>query len=190
MIYDKRNRENINKLAPNTKIAALQWYEWCIKNKIEILIYETIRTLEKQKEYVKAGSSQTLKSYHLVGQALDFVPVDAKGNCIWNGYKNSTIQKAVKEAKRVGFSWGGDWTKFVDSPHLEFKYKGYGTDTKVSITTPIQVSNKFTSIVDYLKSKKLNSSYAARSVLAAKHGIKDYRGTALQNTRLLALIQK
>lgn len=190
MIYDKRNRENISKLAPNTRKAALQWYEYCVKNKIEILIYETIRTLDKQREYMKAGSSQTLRSYHLVGQALDFVPVNSKGDCIWNGYNAPNIKIAVKEAKRIGFSWGGDWTKFVDSPHLEFKYIGYGKDKETANTPVNKPVNNYTSIVDYLKSKKLNSSYAARSLLAAKHGISKYRGTAAQNMELLNILQK
>ncbi|WP_221639481.1 N-acetylmuramoyl-L-alanine amidase [Listeria booriae] len=41
------------------------------------------------------------------------------------------------------------------------------------------------SIVDYLNSKGQNSSFAARKVLAAKHGIANYTGTAAQNTALL-----
>lgn len=129
MIYDKRNRDNLSKLADNTKVAALKWYEYCVSNKIEILIYETIRSLTTQKQYVAKGASQTLKSYHIVGQALDFVPVDSKGNTLWSGYSASNIQKAVKYAKQLGFEWGGDWKSFVDKPHLQFNYKGYGTDT-------------------------------------------------------------
>lgn len=129
MIYDKRNRENISKLANNTKRKALQWYEYCVKNNIEILIYETIRTKEKQREYVKKGVSKTMKSYHLVGQALDFVPVDKKGNPLWNGYDLPKVKKAIQYAKQLGFTWGGDWKGFVDKPHLQYEYKGYGTDT-------------------------------------------------------------
>ena len=78
---------------------------------------------------MKKGVSQTMKSYHLVGQALDFVPVDSKGNALWNGYYAKDIQKAIKEAKRLGFEWGGDWKGFKDEPHLQYNYKGYGTDT-------------------------------------------------------------
>ena len=129
MIYDKRNRENLSKLADNTRKKALQWYEYCVKNNIEILIYETIRTKEKQMEYVKKGASKTMKSYHLVGQALDFVPVDKQGNALWNGYDLPHIKKAIQYAKQLGFTWGGDWKGFVDKPHLQYEYKGYGTDT-------------------------------------------------------------
>jgi len=129
MIYDKRNRNNLNKLADNTKVAAYKWYQYCIDNQIQVLIYETIRTLETQKQNVAKGVSQTLKSYHIIGQALDFVPVDSKGNTLWNGYGSSNIQKAIKYAKQLGFEWGGDWKSFVDKPHLQFNFRGYGTDT-------------------------------------------------------------
>jgi len=52
MIYDKRNRENLNKLADNTKNLAYKWYQYCISNGIEVLIYETIRSVEQQKTNV------------------------------------------------------------------------------------------------------------------------------------------
>ena len=194
MIYDTRNMNNINKLADNTKRAALAWYVWCKENKVEILIYDTLRSPEKQKENIQNGSSQTMRSYHLVGQALDFVPVDAQGRCLWDGYNKPLIQKAIKKAKEIGFKWGGDWTSFRDSPHLEFWYKGYGTDTfnkqqvnYIHVSTPQPV--KYTSIVDYLKSKGMNASFAARQQLAKRYGINDYRGTAAQNTLLLQKLQ-
>lgn len=127
--YDERNRGNLEKLANHTKAAALKFYDYCIKNNINVLIYETIRTVEKQKQYVASGASKTMKSYHLVGQALDFVPVNDKGQCLWGGYDAPEIRKAVAYAKSLGFTWGGDWTSFIDKPHLQFNYKGYGTDT-------------------------------------------------------------
>ncbi|MBT2736173.1 M15 family metallopeptidase [Bacillus sp. ISL-7] len=127
MIYDKRNLSNIEKLADNTKIAALKWHDYLVKNNIDILIYSTIRTVDEQRANVKKGVSQTMKSYHIVGQALDFVPV-VKGQPKWDGYNDSNIKEAIAEAKRLGFEWGGDWKSFVDQPHLQYNYKGYGTD--------------------------------------------------------------
>lgn len=153
MIYDKRNRDNLAKLGDNTKVAALKWYNYCVDNNIEILIYETIRTLEQQKQNVANGASQTLKSYHLVGQALDFVPVDSKGNTLWNGYGTAAIQNAVKYAKSIGFEWGGDWKSFVDKPHLQYNYKGYGTDTfgKITVAKDELTMSQYTEILAKLK---------------------------------------
>lgn len=130
MIYETRNLTNINKMSPHSRMAALDWYAAVKKEKIEILVYETVRSIEKQKENVANGASQTMKSYHLVGQALDFVLVDTKGTALWNGanYKNVKGKKVIELAKKFGFEWGGDWKTFKDMPHLQFRYKGYGTD--------------------------------------------------------------
>ncbi|HHW38714.1 MAG TPA: M15 family metallopeptidase [Bacillales bacterium] len=129
LTYYKRNLDNINKLADHTKILALKWHDYLVKNDINILIYETIRSVETQRENVRKGASKTMKSYHLVGQALDFVPVNSKGQSDWNGYNQPKIKQAIMEAKKLGFEWGGDWKSFIDKPHLQFNHKGYGTDT-------------------------------------------------------------
>ncbi len=47
-----RNRSNLDKLAINTKKVSLKWYEYCVENRINILIYETIRTAATQQEVV------------------------------------------------------------------------------------------------------------------------------------------
>lgn len=49
---------------------------------------------------------------------------------------------------------------------------------------------KTKSVVDYLKSIGQDSSYANRSKLAAKHGIKNYKGTGKQNEQLLNKLRK
>jgi peptidoglycan L-alanyl-D-glutamate endopeptidase CwlK len=69
-------------LGTNTKAAPLKWYEFCEQKNNNILVYETIRTSEKLRDYVAFGASQNMKSYHLVGQALYFVPVECKGKTI------------------------------------------------------------------------------------------------------------
>ncbi|GIN59256.1 hypothetical protein J8TS2_35750 [Lederbergia ruris] len=48
-----------------------------------------------------------------------------------------------------------------------------------------KASTKTNSIVDYLKAKKMDSSFANRAKLAAEYGIKGYSGTAKQNLDLL-----
>jgi peptidoglycan LD-endopeptidase CwlK len=128
LTYHSRNLAAIAQLADRTKAAALHWHDYCEQNNINVLITETIRTEEQQRADVKKGVSQTMKSYHLVGQALDFVPI-VNGKTDWGAYNNSDVQKAIAYAKTLGFEWGGDWHSFVDKPHLQFNFKGYGTDT-------------------------------------------------------------
>lgn len=136
MYYDKRNHAALAELAPNTKAAANKWYDYLAKNKIEVLIYDARRTEAEQRANVNSGASQTMKSYHIVGQAIDFVPASSNGKVDWGGYSRADIKKAVAEAKRLGFEWGGDWSNFVDKPHLQYNYRGYGTDNTLSVSTP------------------------------------------------------
>ncbi|MGG1455585.1 M15 family metallopeptidase [Bacillus subtilis] len=156
MYYYTRNMDNINKLADNTKAAAKKLLAYAEKNKIGVLIYETIRTEAQQRQNVNKGVSQTMKSYHLVGQALDFVPTGgySKSDTKWNGYGAADIKKFIAYAKSIGFEWGGDWKGFVDQPHLQFNYKGYGTDTfgKKASSAPVKASKPSKSTNSGIKS--------------------------------------
>lgn len=146
MIYNTRNLATISTLADNTRKATEKLYDYAKKIGFEILIYEGIRTVAQQQQNVKNGKSKTMKSYHLVGQAFDYVPVDAKGNALWSvgAYVSPKGLQFIKHAKSLGFTWGGDWDNdgdwrdetFLDSPHFQFNYKGYGTDTLPGKTTP------------------------------------------------------
>ncbi|HCW3157744.1 TPA: M15 family metallopeptidase [Listeria monocytogenes] len=193
--YYSRSLENVNKLADNTKAAARKLLDWAENSGIEVLIYETIRTKEQQSANVASGASQTMRSYHLVGQALDFVM--AKGKTVnWGGYRSANAKKFIAKAKALGFTWGGDWDGFVDNPHLQFEYKGYGTDTfgkgAASANVPAKPntqSNSSLGLVDYMNMNKLDSSFANRKKLASSYGIKNYSGTATQNTTLLAKLK-
>ncbi|EKG4397287.1 M15 family metallopeptidase [Listeria monocytogenes] len=193
--YYSRSLANVNKLADNTKVAARKLLDWAENSGIEVLIYETIRTKEQQSANVASGASQTMRSYHLVGQALDFVM--AKGKTVnWGGYRSDKGKRFVAKAKSLGFEWGGDWSGFVDNPHLQFNYKGYGTDTfgkgastSNSSKPSANTNTNSLGLVDYMNMNKLDSSFANRKKLAAKYGIKNYSGTASQNTTLLAKLK-
>ncbi|EAF3078539.1 M15 family peptidase [Listeria monocytogenes serotype 1/2a] len=193
--YYSRSLANVNKLADNTKAVARKLLDWSENNGIEVLIYETIRTKEQQAANVASGASQTMRSYHLVGQALDFVM--AKGKTVdWGAYRSEKGKKFVAKAKSLGFEWGGDWSGFVDNPHLQFNYKGYGTDTfgkgastSNSSKPSANANTNSLGLVDYMNLNKLDSSFANRKKLANQYGIKDYTGTATQNTTLLAKLK-
>lgn len=191
--YYSRSLANVNKLADNTKAVARKLLDWSENNGIEVLIYETIRTKEQQAANVASGASQTMRSYHLVGQALDFVM--AKGKTVdWGAYRSDKGKKFVAKARSLGFEWGGDWSGFVDNPHLQFNFKGYGTDTfgkRASTSNASKPSANANSLglVDYMNLNKLDSSFANRKKLANQYGIKNYTGTATQNATLLAKLK-
>lgn len=59
------------------------------------------------------------------------------------------------------------------------------TDKPTAVATKPNGNTQTGSIVDYLKSINVDSSFANRKKLATKHGIKHYTGTPTQNTQLL-----
>ncbi|MBS9355724.1 M15 family peptidase, partial [Listeria monocytogenes] len=72
--------------------------------------------------------------------------------------------------------------------------KGYGTDTfgkgaSTSNSSKPSANTNSLGLVDYMVSKKMDSSFSNRAKLAAKYGIKGYKGTASQNTTLLAKLK-
>lgn len=75
--------------------------------------------------HVKGG-----QSYHNYGLAIDFALELPDGQVIWdleydgNGNGISDWMEVVEIAKKLGFTWGGDWEGFPDYPHLQMDF-GY-----------------------------------------------------------------
>jgi peptidoglycan LD-endopeptidase CwlK len=63
--------------------------------------------------YAKGG-----ESYHNYGLAVDYYLLSEDGKTAqWN--VNDKWRRVAQIAKELGFEWGGDWTGFVDYPHLQ-----------------------------------------------------------------------
>lgn len=78
---------------------------------IDISVIEGVRSMDRQRELVKAGKSKTLKSYHLTGDAVDLW--DGKS---WDKESFRPIIAAMTYAAtqlgvRItgGYSWGWDF---------------------------------------------------------------------------------
>ena len=86
-------------------------------------ITEGMRTLEQQKKYVAEGKSQTMKSKHLEGRAIDFVVyINGKANWDLDNYqKVAQVFKQVATEQGIAIEWGGDWKTFKDGPHIQLK---------------------------------------------------------------------
>ncbi len=69
-----------------------------------------------------------------------------------------------------------------------------GTDNTIKTTTATSYFKKYTgkstSLVDALVAVGANSDFAYRKKIAAKNSISNYKGTAEQNTKMLALLKK
>lgn len=94
---------------------------------IDFAVIEGVRTLEKQKEYVASGASQTLNGRHLTGHAVDLAAYVGR-EVRWDWPLYHKIAAAMKQAAvelSISIAWGGDWKKFPDGPHFELSRKDY-----------------------------------------------------------------
>lgn len=94
---------------------------------IDFRVMEGKRSLAQQKINVKKGVSQTLKSKHLTGHAVDIIPL-VNGKVSWAWPLFHKLAPIIKEAARlegVTVTWGGDWKSFKDGPHWELDPKKY-----------------------------------------------------------------
>ena len=79
--------------------------------KVDFGVIEGLRSKEKQEELVAAGASQTMKSKHLTGDAVDLMAY-VNGRACWELNVYDEIADAMKEAaKELGVSirWGAAW---------------------------------------------------------------------------------
>ena len=79
--------------------------------KVDFGVIEGLRTEKRQKELLASGASQTMKSKHLTGDAVDLMAyIGSRGSWELNLYDD--IADAMKEAaieKNIGIRWGAAW---------------------------------------------------------------------------------
>lgn len=94
---------------------------------VDFTVLEGLRSPERQKALVAAGASQTLKSRHLDGHAVDLGAwVDEQVDWSWPLYgKIAGAMKAAAAELKIPIEWGGDWTTFKDGPHFQLSWKEY-----------------------------------------------------------------
>lgn len=94
---------------------------------IDFAVLEGVRSKTRQEQLVKAGASQTMKSRHLTGHAVDLGAYVA-GSVRWDWPLYHKLAVAVKQAAtelQIPIEWGGDWTTFKDGPHWQLPWKEY-----------------------------------------------------------------
>lgn len=94
---------------------------------IDFIVTEGLRTLQRQRELVAAGASQTLKSRHLTGHAVDLaVKVGHEVRWDWPLYSQlAEVMFAAAAELGVQLEWGGNWRSFKDGPHFQLPWKDY-----------------------------------------------------------------
>jgi len=94
---------------------------------IDFAVLEGVRSKTRQEQLVKAGASQTMRSRHLTGHAVDLGAYVA-GSIRWDWPLYHKLAVAVKQAAaelQIHIEWGGDWTTFKDGPHWQLPWKDY-----------------------------------------------------------------
>ncbi|HFI1933472.1 TPA: M15 family metallopeptidase [Yersinia enterocolitica] len=94
---------------------------------VDFGVTEGLRTVERQKELVAKGASQTMNSRHITGHAIDvFAYPTAIGSWEWKYYEQiATAFKLAAKDVGVPIEWGGDWKTLKDGPHFQLPHKEY-----------------------------------------------------------------
>ena len=104
-----KSQERLMGIEPELKEVV---YEAIKVTKIDFGVIEGLRTEEKQKQLVESGASQTMKSKHLEGRAVDLMAyIGGRGS--WELSVYDEIADAMKEAAikvDVAVRWGAAWT--------------------------------------------------------------------------------
>jgi len=100
---------------------------------IDFCVTEGLRTIERQEKLFASGASQTMKSRHLTGYAVDLAAMidfdgDGKPEVRWDWglyEKLAVAMKAAAAELKVKIVWGGDWKTLRDGPHFELDREAY-----------------------------------------------------------------
>jgi peptidoglycan L-alanyl-D-glutamate endopeptidase CwlK len=96
-------------------------------SEIDFTVTEGLRTVERQKQLVAKGASQTMNSRHITGHAVDLAAL-VGGKISWDWeyyYKLSDAMKKAAYELNISIEWGGDWITFKDGPHFQLPHKKY-----------------------------------------------------------------
>ncbi len=125
--FSKRSVGNLEGVHPDLVAVCEKAIELSEDFDIDFIITDGCRTLAEQVEFVKAGKSRTMHSRHLGGFAVDTVALIngrvsyAKGDM----EKVAACFKRAAAKLRIPIHWGGDWTSFKDTPHIELDKERY-----------------------------------------------------------------
>lgn len=94
---------------------------------VDFRVIEGLRSLERQRQLVAKGASQTMRSRHLTGHAVDLAAM-VGGSIRWDWPLYDRIAVAMKQAAEdvgVPIEWGGRWASFKDGPHYQLPWSKY-----------------------------------------------------------------
>jgi len=137
--FSKRSETQLRSLHPDlVRVARLALR----KTRVDFTIISARRTIDEQRRLVAMGKSRTLRSRHLNGEALDFVPLDpttGKGR-FDRGLAIEVAAAFMDAGQELGtpVRWGGMWKNFEDIPHIEMAAERKGRRHAALGEIPVQ----------------------------------------------------
>lgn len=124
------NSRDIDLLRTDVAANCRAWQELCRAEGLNVLVTSTVRDEEYQAQLYAQGRSKPgsivtnspVPSFHSDKAALAF---DFCKNVKGHEYDDADFfARAGALAKKVGFTWGGDWKSFPDRPHVQWDEGG------------------------------------------------------------------
>ncbi|MBQ2829491.1 MAG: M15 family metallopeptidase [Oscillospiraceae bacterium] len=127
------NSRDIALLRADVAVNCRTWQGLCRDAGLDVLITCTVRDKEYQAYLYAQGrtrpggivTNSAVPTFHKAGVGLAF---DFCKNVKGHEYDDvSFFERTAAIAKRMGFTWGGDWESFPDRPHIQWDCGGlYG----------------------------------------------------------------
>src|SRR5690625_2075090 len=126
-LLDRSDRNMASGTHKVVRESALEMNRRAYKEGIYVQISEGHRPNSRQNDLYAQGrtkpgnivtNARGGQSWHNYGVAVDFFLTSNDGKqALWT--VNNKWRRAAAIGKSLGFEWGGDWTGFVDYPHLQ-----------------------------------------------------------------------
>jgi peptidoglycan L-alanyl-D-glutamate endopeptidase CwlK len=124
--FDPKGLLNDSRVHPKVREMAAKTAATLQAQGFRPLLAEAYRTIADQRKAFERGASQVTFGWHNTGLAIDIVHYNKAGTGpSWLGDDKALAARfwpAVgKAGLDAGFTeWGGNWTGFVDRPHLQY----------------------------------------------------------------------
>lgn len=131
------NSRDIDLLRSDVAANCRIWLERCRAAGLAVLVTSTVRDQEYQ-EYLYAQGRTRPGSIVTNGRVPTFH--SNKAGLAWDFCQNirgkeysdpAFFRAAAGLAKEMGFTWGGDWRSFPDSPHIQWDAGGKWSNAKI-----------------------------------------------------------
>lgn len=131
------NSRDITKLRADVAANCNVFLQLCKEAGLNVLVTQTVRDDAYQAQLYAQGrtkpgsivTNQRYPTFHWSEAGLAF---DICKNVKGHEYDDAAFfQKCGAIGKKMGFTWGGDWTSLVDKPHFQWDQGGKYTATMV-----------------------------------------------------------